>query len=247
VVLLGLWAPLRIEETVLAWVLLLLPAAAEDSSVVEHSSHTQHDRLLPTPSSKTVMRIRPTTHEIPAATRLPINRERRRGRGSDLSFENGRFIHSKTFRKEDFFLRPPGIVVTAPGTRARYTFRKSTPAVMSTEETANPTSVPATPKREVRAAAAGETIPTARTLGRSRTVGCCWVTKLPPNSQLITFRLLLLSLEILLITLYKSGKRVVTLDSNPLPTEPPQRASLGLPMRELPLFTELPRRWLPGN
>jgi hypothetical protein len=33
------------------------------------------------------------------------------------------------------------------------------------------------PKRDVMAAAAGETIPTARTLGRSKTVGCCWVVK----------------------------------------------------------------------
>jgi hypothetical protein len=72
--------------------------------------------------------------------------------------------------------------------------------VMITEETASPTSVPATPKREVSAAAAGETIPTARILGRSKTVGCCWVTRLPSSSQSITYRLL--SLEVLFITQY---------------------------------------------
>ncbi|MDQ4004528.1 MAG: hypothetical protein M3259_11955 [Actinomycetota bacterium] len=58
-------------------------------------------------------------NEIPAAATLPISIERRRARGSDPNLENGSFILSKILRKEDFFLRPPGIVVTAPGTRAR--------------------------------------------------------------------------------------------------------------------------------
>ena len=44
---------------------------------------------------------------------------------------------------------------------------------------ASPIRVPATPKREVMAAAAGEAIPTARTLGRSKIVSYCWVTKEP--------------------------------------------------------------------
>jgi hypothetical protein len=117
-VLVALWAPPRIEGSVLALALFVPPLSSEDSSAAEHSSHTQHDRLLPTPTSRTVMSINPTTHEIPAATRLPINRERRRGRGSDPSLEKGRFILSRTFRKEDFFRRPPGMLVTAPGTRA---------------------------------------------------------------------------------------------------------------------------------
>jgi hypothetical protein len=50
---------------------------------------------------------------------LPIKIERRRGRGSEANLENGRLILSKTFRKEDLFRKPPGMVVTAPGTRAR--------------------------------------------------------------------------------------------------------------------------------
>jgi hypothetical protein len=58
-------------------------------------------------------------NEIPAAATLPISIERRRARGSDPNLENGSLILSKILRKEDFFLRPPGMVVTAPGTRAR--------------------------------------------------------------------------------------------------------------------------------
>jgi|SRR3712207_5229259 len=115
--LLALWPPPRTEESVLACV-LPLPPSAEDSSV-EHSSHTQHERLLPTPSSRPVTTIRPTTKEIPAAAMLPIRIERRRGRGSEANLENGLRILSKTFLKEDLFRKPPGIVVTAPGTRAR--------------------------------------------------------------------------------------------------------------------------------
>ena len=159
--------------------LLLLPSV--EDSTVEHSSHTQHERLLPTPSSRPVTTISPTTKEIPAAAMLPIKIERRRGRGSEANLENGRLILSKTFRKEDLFRKPPGMVVTEPATRARYTFRKSTAAVMNTADKASPTRVPATPKRAVMAAAAGEAIPTARTLGRSKTLGCCGVKKDPSH------------------------------------------------------------------
>jgi hypothetical protein len=42
--------------------------------------------------------------------------------------------------------------------------------VISTEDKNSPSSVPAIPKREVMAAAAGDTTPTAKTLGRSKTV-----------------------------------------------------------------------------
>src|SRR5829696_3590276 len=42
---------------------------------------------------------------------------------------------------------------------------------MNTADKASPIRVPATPKRAVMAAAAGEAIPTARILGRSKTVG----------------------------------------------------------------------------
>src|SRR5215207_7124634 len=101
-----LWPPPRIEGSVLARAILLLPSA-EDSSV-EHSSHTQHERLLPTPSSRPVTTIRPTTKEIPAAATLPIKIERRRVRGSEANLENGCLILSKTFRKEDLFRKPPG-------------------------------------------------------------------------------------------------------------------------------------------
>jgi hypothetical protein len=65
------------------------------------------------------MMVRPNTNEIAAAATLPIKIERRRVRGSDANLENGRLIFSKMFRKEDFLRKPPGMVVTAPGTRAR--------------------------------------------------------------------------------------------------------------------------------
>jgi hypothetical protein len=65
------------------------------------------------------MMVRPITHEIAAAAMLPTMRERRRMRGSDANLEKGRFNLSKTFRREDFLRKPPGMVVTAPGTRAR--------------------------------------------------------------------------------------------------------------------------------
>jgi hypothetical protein len=115
-VLLALWVPPRIVGSVLTCALLLSPA---EDSAVEQSSHTQHERLFPTPTSRTVMRISPTRHEIPAAARLPTKRDRRRGRGSEANLEKGRLILSKRFRKVDLFRRPPGMVVTAPGTRAR--------------------------------------------------------------------------------------------------------------------------------
>ena len=97
---------------------LLLVPSVEDSTV-EHSSHTQHERLLPTPSSRPVTTISPTTKEIPAAATLPIKIERRLVGGSEANLENGRLSLSKTFPKEDLFRKPPGMVVTAPGTRAR--------------------------------------------------------------------------------------------------------------------------------
>src|ERR687898_2179515 len=113
---LPLWPPPRIEGSVLARAVPL--PSAEDSSV-EHSSHTQHERLLPTPSSRPVTTIRPTMKEIPAPATLPINTERRRVRGTDANLENVRLILSKTFPKGDLFRKPPGMVVTAPGSRAR--------------------------------------------------------------------------------------------------------------------------------
>ena len=103
----------------LACALLVLPPWAEEDSATEQSSHTQHERLLPTPTSSTVIRISPTMHEIPAATRLPFTSERRRALGSDANLENGRFIFSIMLRKEDFFRKPPGMLVTASGMRAR--------------------------------------------------------------------------------------------------------------------------------
>src|ERR671910_1576960 len=99
-----LWTPPRIEGSVLARAVLLLPSA-EDSSV-EHSSHTQHERLLPTPSSRPVTTIRPTTKEIPAAATLPIKTERRLVRGSEANLENGRLILSKTFCRGDLLEAP---------------------------------------------------------------------------------------------------------------------------------------------
>ena len=74
------------------------------------------------------------------------------------------------------------MVVTAPGTRARYTFRKSVAAVMSAEDNASPRNVPPTPKREVRTATAGEDIPTATTLGRSKMVCLFASSKENPSS-----------------------------------------------------------------
>lgn len=65
------------------------------------------------------MMISPTRIETPAAPTLRIRIERRRARGSEANLENGTFILSKSLRKKDFFVRPPGMVVTAPGMRAR--------------------------------------------------------------------------------------------------------------------------------
>jgi hypothetical protein len=93
------------------------PPSVEDP--VAHSFHTQHERLLPTPTSKAVTALSPTKKEIPAAAMLPIKIERRRARLSDENLENGSHILSRRFRREDLFLKPPGIVVTVPGTRAR--------------------------------------------------------------------------------------------------------------------------------
>jgi len=94
-----------------------LPPSVEGSVV--HSFHIQQERLLPTPASKAVTALSPTKKEIPAAAMLPIKIERRRAGLSDENLENGSHILSRRFRKEDLFLKPPGIVVTAPGTRAR--------------------------------------------------------------------------------------------------------------------------------
>ena len=116
--LLVLWPPPRIVGSVLAWALPVPPSAAE-ASAAEQSSHTQQERLLPTPTSRSVIKTSPTTHESAAAPRVAFNRDRRRGRGSEATFEKGRFNLSKKFRKKDFFRKPPGMVVTAPGTRAR--------------------------------------------------------------------------------------------------------------------------------
>jgi hypothetical protein len=44
-----------------------------------HSSHTQHERLLPTPSSTPVTAPMPTTNEAAAAKIVPRRIERRRG------------------------------------------------------------------------------------------------------------------------------------------------------------------------
>jgi hypothetical protein len=44
---------------------------------------------------------------------------------------------------------------------------------MNTADKASPSSVPATPKREVTTVAAGEAIPTARIFGQSMMFGLC--------------------------------------------------------------------------
>jgi hypothetical protein len=49
----------------------------------------------------------------------------------------------------------------------------STAAVMNVADKASPSSVPATPKREVTTVAAGEAIPTARIFGQSMMFGPC--------------------------------------------------------------------------
>jgi hypothetical protein len=113
--LLTLWPPPRIDGSVP--VTDVPPSSVEDPAA--QSSHTQHERLLPTPTSRAVTALRPIKKEIPAAAMLPIKIERRRARLSDENLENGSHILSRRFRREDLFLKPPGIVVTVPGTRAR--------------------------------------------------------------------------------------------------------------------------------
>jgi hypothetical protein len=116
VVLLALSPPPKIDGGVLASAVLV--SLAEDS-IVGHSSHTQHERLLPIPSSRPVTMIKPTRNESPPAITLPLRIERRLAGGRDKNLENGSRILSKMFRKEDLFLKPPGILVTVPGTRAK--------------------------------------------------------------------------------------------------------------------------------
>jgi hypothetical protein len=52
---------------------------------------------------------------------------------------------------------------------------------MITALKASPISVPAMPKREVKSVATGEAIPTAITLGRSRTV-CFWCSSIDEDT-----------------------------------------------------------------
>ncbi len=97
---------------------LLVVPSAEDSTV-EHSSHTQHERLLPTPTSSVVTIIRPTRNDIPAATILPIRMDRRAGAdGRDENLANAALNLLRMLRQERRVLRPPGIFTTVSGTFA---------------------------------------------------------------------------------------------------------------------------------
>lgn len=77
------------------------------------------------------------------------------------------------------------MLVTVPGRRAKYTFRRSEMTVTITADKASPTRVPPTPKREVKRAAQGEAIAPAISLGRSRIdCLCCSLSKTSSCFQL---------------------------------------------------------------
>jgi hypothetical protein len=61
----------------------------------------------------------PATNMITPPMRLRMSRVRRQLAGREASFENGNFNLSKNLPEADFFLKPPGMLVTAPGTRAK--------------------------------------------------------------------------------------------------------------------------------
>ena len=94
------------------------PPSVEDSS--GQSFHTQHERLLPTPSSRAVTMNRLTRKEIPAATALPIRTDRRLAdvgeRGENL--ENPALNLLRMLCQERRARKPPGSFVTASGTFA---------------------------------------------------------------------------------------------------------------------------------
>jgi hypothetical protein len=113
--LLTLWLPPRIEGRVL--VSEALPPSAEDWA--GQLFHTQQERSLPTLNSTPVTMTKPTRNEITPATRLPTRRERRRAGGMEENLENGNLNLRRNLPHRDFFLKPPGMLVTAPGTRAK--------------------------------------------------------------------------------------------------------------------------------
>jgi hypothetical protein len=91
--------------------------SAEDS--VSQLSHAQHERFFPTLASTPVTMTNPIMNMITPPIRLRMRIERRRGGGREESFENGKLNLPRNPPQADFFFKPPGMLVTAPGTRAR--------------------------------------------------------------------------------------------------------------------------------
>jgi len=91
--------------------------SAEDS--VSQLSHAQHERFFPTLASTPVTMANPRTNMITPPIRLRIRIERRRDGPREESLENGNRNLTRNLPHADLFLKPPGMLVTAPGTRAR--------------------------------------------------------------------------------------------------------------------------------
>ena len=142
-----------------------------EEEVVGQLCHSQQERFLPTLASTVVTTPRPMINASPIPTTQRIRVERRCAGVRDASLENSDLLLPADLRPASLVRDRPAMVVTAPGRRCKYTFRRSLTTAMITADRASPTRVPVTPKREVRAAPAGEAIPTAIILGRSRR---CW-------------------------------------------------------------------------
>jgi hypothetical protein len=93
-------------------------ASAEEDSAWQ-LSHAQHERFFPTLASTPVTMLNPIQNTIIPPIRLRMRIERRRGGAREESFENGNLSLPRNPPQADFFLKPPGMLVTASGTRAR--------------------------------------------------------------------------------------------------------------------------------
>jgi hypothetical protein len=89
----------------------------EDS--VGHSFHTQHERLLLTPNSRAVTALMPIRKAIPPAATPLIKMDLRRDHGRERNQESGALSPPPMFRQESRVWKPPGILATLVGARAR--------------------------------------------------------------------------------------------------------------------------------
>jgi hypothetical protein len=162
-------------------VLVFEASSPLEESVVEHSLHTQHERLLPAPTSRAVTALVPIRKAITPATILLISMALLREGAREKNQENGAVTQRRMFFQEKPVLKLTGMVFAVPGTRCRYAFRMSLTVVTTTAEKASPSMVPATPKREVRRAPRGAATPPAAILAGSTMCCFCWSSKRTPS------------------------------------------------------------------